>query len=357
MADTPQRQTKQVISISTGTVLKTVAILLVLAFLWLIRDIVIIVLFSLILASAIDPLVDRMQRFRIPRALSVLLFYLVIVVVVLGITTLLVPAFAQQAGDLVRELPDLFQGEHLTWVQDLQLLAQRFELTESARNFLTSVGQTLSESTGGVFATLSSFFAGAFSVAAIAVLTFYLTVEEKGIKKFFAFVVPSRHHTYVTDLTNRIQQRLGGWLRGYLSLGLIVAVLTYVGLLVVGVDYALVLALFAGLMEFVPLVGPILAAIPALFFAFTQNPVLAIFVLVLYFGIQQLENHVLVPKIMQRSAGLSPVVVILVILVGAKVAGFIGLLLAVPLTIALVEFGKDVFEEGGGLAKRFGRPS
>ena len=353
----PETRPKQVISISTGTIVKTVAILIFLAFLWFIRDIVIIVLFSLILASAIDPVVDRLQRWHIPRAISVLLLYVVIVVVLLGATTLLVPAFAQQTGDLVRQLPDFFQGQHLPWVEQLQSLAQRFELTESARNFITSIGSTLSQSTGGIFATVSSFFAGAFSVAAIAVLTFYLTVEEKGIKKFFAFVVPSRHHAYVSDLTNRIQLRLGGWLRGYLLLGLVVGLMTYVGLLVIGIKYALVLALFAGVMEFVPLVGPIIAAVPALFFAFTQNPVLALFVLILYVGVQQLENHVLVPKIMAKSVGLSPVVVILVILVGAKLAGFIGLLLAVPLTITLVEFGKDVFEEGGTFTRRFGRPS
>ncbi|MFO0702672.1 MAG: AI-2E family transporter [Candidatus Andersenbacteria bacterium] len=229
----------------------------------------------------------------------------------------------------------------------------------STRRHATSsdpVGQDPQPEHGGIFATLSSFFAGAFTVTAIAVLTFYLTVEEKGIKKFFAFIIPGHHHAYVTDLLTRIQLRLGGWLRGYLSLGLVVAGMTYVGLLVIGIKYALVLALFAGVMEFVPLVGPIVSAIPALFFAFTQNPVLAIFVLVLYIAVQQVENHVLVPKIMQRSVGLSPVVVILVILVGAKLAGFIGLLLAVPLTIALAEFGRDVFEDGT-FTRRFGRPS
>jgi predicted PurR-regulated permease PerM len=336
---------KQVISISTGTIVKTVAILLLLGFLWLVRDIVIIVIFSMIFASAIDPLVDWLQRFKIPRALGVLVIYLLIIGIVAGVITLLVPPIAEQISALAQQLPEYFSGDRLNLFQRLEDFARNVEITESARDFFTSIGQTLSNSTGGVFATVSGFFGGVFSVVSIAVLTFYLTAEEKGIKKFFQAVVPSRQHTYVNDLVTRIQLKLGAWLRSYFLLGLIVAILIYIGLSVFRIDYALVLALLAGLLEFIPFIGPIVAIIPALFLALTQNPILAVVVLVLYIVVNQIESHLLVPRLLQRAIGLNPVVVVLVLLVGAKLAGIIGLLLAVPLTIALVEFGRDVFEE------------
>jgi predicted PurR-regulated permease PerM len=336
---------KQVISISTGTIVKTVAILLLLGFLWLVRDIVIIVIFSMIFASAIDPLVDWLQRFKIPRALGVLVIYLLIIGIVAGVITLLVPPIAEQISALAQQLPEYFSGDRLNLFQRLEDFARNVEITESARDFFTSIGQTLSSSTGGVFATVSGFFGGVFSVVSIAVLTFYLTAEEKGIKKFFQAVVPTRQHSYVNDLVTRIQLKLGAWLRSYFLLGLIVAILIYIGLSVFRIDYALVLALLAGLLEFIPFIGPIVAIIPALFLALTQNPILAVVVLVLYIVVNQIESHLLVPRLLQRAIGLNPVVVVLVLLVGAKLAGIIGLLLAVPLTIALVEFGRDVFEE------------
>jgi predicted PurR-regulated permease PerM len=346
---------KQVVSISTGTIVKTLAILVLLAFLWLIRDIVVIIIFSLIFASAIDPLVDRMQKAKIPRAISVLLIYLVIVGVLAGVITLLIPPIAEQIGQLSTQLPEFFTMNNLDFYQRLQNFTQNVELSEGARNFFTSIGNALSNSTGGVFATVSSFFGGVFSVAAIAVLTFYLTVEEKGIKKFFQFIVPTPQQPYVNDLVSRIQAKLGAWLRSYFLLGLIIAVLIFIGLTIMGVDYALVLALLAGLLEFVPFIGPIVAIVPALFLAVSESPLQAVLVLILYIVVNQLENHILVPRIMQRAVGLNPVVVVIVLLVGAKLAGFVGLLLAVPLTIALVEFGKDVFEGRRFAGVRFGR--
>lgn len=337
---------KHVISISTGTIAKTLAMLLGLAFLWLIRDIVIIVIFSIIVASAIDPLVDWLQKYRIPRAISVIFIYILVVAVFTAVITLLVPPIAEQINQLATQLPDYINLDRSALYQRLQDFAVRVELSETAKNFFTSIGQSLSQTTGGVFATVSGFFGGVFSVVAVAVLTFYLVVEERGIKKFFQFLIPGRHHPYMSDLITRIQSKLGAWLRSYFLLALIVAVLLYIGLLIIGVKYALVLAILAGLLEFIPFIGPIVAIIPALFLAVTQHPLLALFVFLLYIVVNQFESHVLVPRILQRAIGLNPVVVVLVLLVGAKLAGFVGILLAVPLTIMLVEFGRDLFEEG-----------
>ncbi|MFO0704542.1 MAG: AI-2E family transporter [Candidatus Andersenbacteria bacterium] len=348
-------QQPQTINITTGTIVKTVAILLIVGFLWLIRDIVVIVLFSLILASAIDPIVDWLQKRRIPRAISVLAIFLLLVGAIAGIVTLLIPPIAEQISALAHQVPQLFSDERINLLQELKNTASNLQLTDSIRDFFSSVGTTLSNTTGGIFSTVSSFFGGIFTVISIAVLTFYLTAEEKGIKKFFHFIVPTKHREYTTDLIQRIQLKLGSWLRSYLVLALFVGILVYIGLTLIGVQYALVLALLAGILEFIPFIGPIVSTVPAAFFAIADSPVKAILVVVLYVVINQVEQHLIVPRLLHRTIGLNPVVIVLVLLVGAKLAGVIGLLLAVPLTIALVEFGRDVFDHGHLGTARFSR--
>lgn len=345
----------QTISISTGTIVKTVAIFLAVAFLWVIRDIVVIVLFSLILASAIDPIVDWFQKYKIPRALGVLLMFIILIGTFAGIITLLIPPIAEQVTDLARQVPDLFTSDRVQIFQRLQDTARNLELTDSLKDLFSSIGSTLSNTTGGIFSTVSSFLGGVFTVISIAVLTFYLTAEERGIKKFFDFIVPSKHRGYVTDLVNRIQAKLGAWLRSYLGLGVFVGVLIFIGLSLIGVKYALVLALLAGILEFIPFIGPITSVVPAIFFAVTDSPLKAILVIVLYILVNQVEQHLVVPRVFKKTIGLNPVVVVLVLLVGAKVAGIIGLLLAVPLTIALVEIGRDLFEQSSFGRSRLAR--
>lgn len=343
---------KQIISISTGTIVKAVAILLLLAFLWVIRDIVVIVLFALIIAAAVDPLIDWMHKHKIPRIAGVMFMFLLIVGIILGIVTILIPPISEQISDMARQFSSYFVTERVDLLQQLQDAAQNLQIKESIRNFFSSIGDTLSTTTGGIFSTVSSFFGGLFSVISVTVLTFYLTVDEHGIKKFFSFLVPSNQQGYVNDVIGRIQKKLGAWLRTYLLMGLLVGIFVYLGLTIMGVDYALVLALLAGMLEFVPYVGPTVATVPALFLAYSISPLHTLLVLVLYIVVNQIESNFIAPRLLGKSVGLNPVIIIIVILIGAKLAGIVGLLLAVPVTIALQEIAKDIFEK-----KKFGKLS
>lgn len=172
-----------------------------------------------------------------------------------------------------------------------------------------------------------------------------MTVGEAGMKEFFRFVAPSKYQPYLVQKINQVQTKLGMWLRGQLILSLIIFALTYLGLTILRVEYALVLALFAGLAEFVPYIGPIISAVPAVFLTFADSPIKALIVIVLYIVIQQLENQIIVPKVMQKSVGLNPLVVIVVMLVGAKIAGMAGLILAVPTATIIKIFLGDFFED------------
>jgi predicted PurR-regulated permease PerM len=146
-----------------------------------------------------------------------------------------------------------------------------------------------------------------------------------------------------------MQRKVGLWLRGQLILSLIIFVLTYLGLLILDVKYALVLALVAGLAEFVPYLGPIIAAIPAMFLAFTQDGLMfTLFVGALYYIIQLVENHIVVPKLMQKVVGLNPIVIIAVLLIGFRIASVPGAILAIPVATAAHVFIKDVFDQRVG---------
>ncbi len=131
-------------------------------------------------------------------------------------------------------------------------------------------------------------------------------------------------------------------MQGQLFLGVIVGVLVYIGLSLLGIRFALLLAIIAGILELVPYIGPVLSAIPAVILAFFQAPILALWILILYIVVQQLENYLLVPVIMKKVVGLNPVVVIIALLIGGKLLGILGIILAVPAAAVLAEFFKDI---------------
>jgi len=179
---------------------------------------------------------------------------------------------------------------------------------------------------------------------AVLIITFYMTLEEDGMKKFVKSIAPLKYQPYLISKVKRVQVKMGMWLRGQLILSLILGVLAYIGLLIIGVDYALVLALLVAVTEFIPYVGPIIGGIPAVFIAFTQSPVKAGIVVVLYVVIQQLENSVISPKVMQKAVGLNPIIIILALLVGGTIGGFAGVILAIPAVTIISVFVEDFFD-------------
>lgn len=322
---------------STKVILRVVLILLALAFLWAIRDIVIILLLALVLASAMEPVVDYLnQKGRIPRSVSVLSAYVVVIALVALIASLIVPVVVDQ----FRVLSDNFP-QYLLEVQarypNLSLMFGGADLTNIAQKLFSD-----SSSTDVVFNRTLGLFNGLFALVTVLVVSFYLVAADRGMKKFITDLVPPVHQPLVIGLIEKIQRKMGLWVVGQIILSIFIFALTFIVLSILGVKYALFLALLAGLFEIIPYVGPFLSAIPAVFFALIQSPPLVIFVIALYIVIQKIEGYVLVPKVMEKTVGTSPLVVLLALLIGFKMAGILGLLLAVPLagavTVVIQEF-------------------
>lgn len=333
---------KVTFDISLTTFLKVFAIVVGLLFLYLIRDLLLMIVVAVVIASAIDSGVDWLQKKRVPRWLSVIFIFAMILGAAALIVSLLIPPIVEQTQQLITVLP-----EYVRTIVDKVSVARDFIGQETFDNMfssLSTVGSSVEGESFSVFGTISGILGVIFSIVIVFVLSFYFTVQENSLKKFIRSLVPIKHRPYIDNLVGRIQKQIGYWLRGQIILGLVVGIMLYIGLSLLGVKYALILAILGGLLEIVPYLGPIISAVPAVFLAFTQRPILALFVLILYIAVQQLENHILVPKVMQRVVGLNPLITIIVILVGVKVAGILGGVLAVPIATAIQVFLSDIFK-------------
>jgi predicted PurR-regulated permease PerM len=327
------------INISTVTVLKVLFIMLLCWFLFAIREIVLLFIISIIVSAAIDPVATYFNKWRVPRALSVLVVYLLLFGFITMIGFLLVPTMidqfqAVQSSNFIGTIQNKLGPYHETFV--------RFGIDKS---FNTTIEHFKTGFAGNLFQTTKGVVTGLISFITILVISFYLTAEENGMKNIIKHVTPYKNQAYVMSLVNKIQKKMGHWLLGQFILSLVVFGVVYVGLSIMKVDYALLLALIAGITEVVPYIGPFIAGAITAFFAFLQTPALAVAAVIFFIIVQELEGHVLVPIIMSKSVGLNPVLVILAILVGGSLGGIVGALIAVPIVSGISVFVIDVLEQ------------
>jgi predicted PurR-regulated permease PerM len=205
--------------------------------------------------------------------------------------------------------------------------------------------QSVANSFSSVFTTIWGVIGGLAALLVVLVLAFYIVVEDDRARKYFKNLAPVEYQPYISQLIGKMQTKMGAWLRAQIILGLIVGVAVYIGLSLLGVKYALLLALMAGLFELIPYAGPVLSLIPAVLISFVQSPIKGLFVIILYLVVQQLENNILVPKIMQKVVGLNPVVSIVAMLIGWKLGGVLGAILAIPVATMAAVLLEDLFEE------------
>ena len=332
------------VTINTQTFFHVFAFVIFLVLVYVIRDVLLLVFISLMFAAVISPLIDFLKKWGMPRSVSAILIYIVgigvFALVLTGITPL-----------LLHDLPQFFV--HMTSVWDSLQKQAGFQqvLSVLLPQGLGSGGsdlvtQQLGDSFGKVLSTVTGFFGGILSVVLVFVMTFYMSVQQDPIGKIIHSFVPEVHELRIRRIVMRIQEKLRLWLRAQVVLGLCMSVMVTIGLLLLNVKYALVLGLIAGLLEFIPYVGPIISAIPGLLLGFTQGGmVLFVCVLGLYIIAQQTESHVLVPKVMQRAVGLNPIVSIVAVLIGVKIAGIPGALLAIPVATTLSVIAEDVWSK------------
>jgi len=329
------------VEINTGTILKAVLIILFFVFLYVLKDVLIIFLFALIIASAISPFANWLDEKGFPRLLGVLLLFLIVLILAITLLSLIIPYVSQDISQLVSTLPQFVAKVSTSLEKVQQGSPQYLDFLSEIQNILETFSTYLQQSSQSIIGLVISIFGGVMSAIAILIISFYLSVTKKGIESFLGSVVPEKYEDYAMGLWKRAELKVGLWLQGQLLLGLVMGLLVYVGLSLMGIKFALVLGFLAAILEIVPMVGPVLAAIPAIFLAFLQSPSLGLWVIVFYVVVQQLETHVLVPVVLGKTTGLNPVVVIIALLIGQNLAGIPGMILSVPVATIIVEMMGD----------------
>lgn len=341
---------KQKMIITTGSWVRGVVVIASALALFYIRDVILIILTAIVIASAIEPAASWGKRYGIPRLPTILGVYILSALSLAGLFYFLFLPLIGEAANFIKAFPeysthlltkpgfsDIFgPGGVLSGVSD----------SLSAENIMTNINGLLAAVSHGAFSSASAIFGGALSFILIVILSFYLAVQEDGVGKFLKVITPWKQEEYIVDLWRRSKLKIGLWMQGQLLLGVIIMVLVYLGLLLIGIDHALLLAVMAGMFEIIPLFGPIISAIPAVLIAFGQGGMsLGIIVAGLFLITQQFENHLIYPLVVKKVVGVPPMVSIIALLVGGQLAGFLGILISVPVATALVEFLNDLEEK------------
>jgi len=332
------------INISDSTIFRTILFIILVFILWEIKTLILIVLTSVAIASFVESAIERMKKWGVGRVLAVVIIYLFSLILVAGLFYLLVPT-------LVSEVTSFYQSIKV-YIPNIDILDTAAKAKETSffsnlnqksfGDIATSIDRLTKNVSSGFFGTIISIFGGIANAVLILVISFFLSIEEKGIEKFLRIVTPLAQEEYAISVWDRTQKKISKWIQGQMLLGIIVGFLAFVGLVILGVEYALLLAIVVAVFELVPF-GMILAAVPTISIAFLGGgPSLGIMVTILFVVLQQFENYVLVPLIIKKSTGLPPLVIILSLLIGAKLAGFWGIILAVPVAVFLIELLGDL---------------
>jgi predicted PurR-regulated permease PerM len=340
---------KTVISISTGTIAKAIGLIFLAVAIYYLRDIVLIVLTAVVIASAMEPGTRWFMRRHLPRLLSVIIIYLILITAIAAIFYFVVPSFISELADFMKMLPQYIStlnvktrgvgSDFFGFQTAVQGLSNSESIGQAVQNLVGSV----TTASGTVLATFITIFGGALSFVLTLVISFYLAVREKGVEEFLSHVLPLKNEEYVINLWHRTQHKIGRWIQGQFILAVIVGVLVFIALTILGVKNALFLALISAIFEIIPVFGPIIGSIPGILVGFLQGGfTFGLILALVYLVIQQIESNIIYPLVVRKVLDIPPLVVIIALLIGSQAGGFMGVLISVPIAVAVTEFMNDV---------------
>lgn len=358
------------ITVSIDSVIKaTVAILGVIGFAYLlfyIKSIIIIFLVALFLAATFNPAVDKLHSYHIPRGLGIFIVYLVVLGVITLIFTSLVPIIAEQVSSLALSVRDMVQNivsdqEMDSWfMRRIQPIANQIwqnvdqtQILNSLTTSLKEVGSRLTSFAGNAIGAIFTIFNGIFNLLLVLIITFFMVVNKKNTSNFFHSLFPHKYSGYISQKTGEVSTKIGEWIRGQVLLALAMGLVTFIVFSIIGINYALTLAMVSALAEFIPYLGPFITFFSAALIALNQDPVILLWLIPAYAVMQFLEGNIMVPLIVGRSVGLNPVVVIFALMAGATIGynigggiglGLVGMIIAVPLANIISIFVTDYTE-------------
>jgi len=309
------------VEVSPKTVFYTILILIGFYLFYQIRTVILIVFIAFILATALNPLVNGLQKIKLPRVIAIVISFILVIGIISLVFAGIIPTLIEQTGVLANSLIQILNQNHLL---------------EFDQNVISSQIQTISSSLINVLKIILGAASNVITIFSLLVMTFYILIERPNLEKYLRLLLHDGHRERkYLEIFVSVEKRLGGWVRGELLLMLIVGTLTYVGLSAIKIPFALPLALLAGLLELVPNLGPTIAAVPAALIGLTISIPITIGTIIVSIAVQQLENNIIVPLVMRSSVGLKPIVTLLCLMVGVTLGGVGGAILAVPTFITI----------------------
>ena len=313
---------------------------------FVVRSALLIVYVSVVLAIGFSPIVRFIERQRpgvakrLPRWLAILILYVAILGTIALVMVLVFPPMVQQAQALWDKLPEMFDRAQ-EFLISKGWLKEHLTIREAVERAPGTSGDTV----GRVARTAASLAGGIFGVVTILILTFYMLVDSWSLRASALRLFPKEHRARADAASREVMVKVSAWLGGQLLLAGAIGFTSAAGLWALGIPFFYVLALLSAFGEMIPMVGPILAAIPAIAVASTVSVHKVLFVIIFFVLQQQLENHILVPKIMSRQVGVSPVTVIVSLLIGGSLLGVTGAILAVPTAAILQVIAGELMSE------------
>jgi predicted PurR-regulated permease PerM len=338
------------VTIDTSTIIRLILWVGLAFLLFYLRSILLVVMAAIVISSSIEPGVRFFVRRKIPRVFAVIIIYIVLALFVGAIFVSVIPPLLSEMSGVVTNIPTyLGQINRVIPLLDESILqgyvpiVSQIAANISNPSFLTSINTSLSQVSGNVLANAALIAGNLFNIILIVVLSFYFSVTEDGVGHFLKIITPLRFESYVASLWKRTKEKIGAWMQGQLLLAVLVGLMVYLGLLLGGIRHALLLAFLAAFLELIPVFGPVLAAIPAIALTLLDRGVVgAGGVFLWYLLVQQFENHLFYPLVVKKIVGISPLLVILALVIGAKLGGILGVILSVPASVLLVEFLEDI---------------
>lgn len=354
----PEKREKVVVELSMGSVAKATILIILLyvlaQFLASIEQVLILFFVALFLSAALDPTVDKLQEKKIPRALGVLLIYLAVFVFLFFFISQLIPLIGGQVGELAVKISEFvanltsngrtdlpFENQWRPFMDDFFKTVDKDTLIANVQKGLEYVAGQLTSIAGNTWTALTVVFNGLLNAFIVLVLTFFMVIEEDTSEKFFRSLFPSRYSNYIVSKTSEIKDKVGDWLRGQITLSITMGVITGLGFFVMGVEYAATLGMIAAIAEFLPMVGPTITFLAGALIASNQSLWLVAGVAIWCIFMQILEGNVLIPVIMRKAVGLSPVIIIVAMLIGFQYLGILGIIIALPVATVISIFIED----------------
>lgn len=332
------------IRISTDTMIRAILLIFVAIIMYSLRDILLLVLVSIVIASFVEAGVRLFKGFGMNRTLSVPIIFTVVILALTALFYAFVPIVVRELSGMLALIVQYIPATAVSnssvngITQFLNSISHHSSLADILNNVKTASGAF----SQGATTVIGTTFGGLIDIVLVIVMSFYLSIQERGIDNFLRILTPIKHEHYVVNLWNRTQHKIGLWFKGQLLLGLIMGAITIVVLTLMGVQYSFLIGLVTGIAELVPF-GIIFAAVPAILFAVIDGGViLGIKVLVFYVVAHQIEGYVLSPVVAHRTVGIPPLVVLLSFLIGITIAGFWGALIAIPVAVFTLEYIGDV---------------